>query len=65
MPVNTDQFESAEMMYLRVRISGLEGCIYELLSKNERLRAALSADASLKWTNRTVTKVSQWPHSNS
>ena len=50
MPIGTDSIES-EIQYLRSRIYGLEQCVCELLSKNERLRSALSS-ASLKWVNR-------------
>jgi len=53
MLVCTDATESAEIIYLRSRICGLEQCVCELLSKNERLRAALSSDALLKWLNRS------------
>lgn len=48
----TDRTESAEILYLRSRICGLEHCVCELLTKNEMLRLALSADASLKWLSR-------------
>jgi hypothetical protein len=45
MPIGTDSIES-EILYLRSRICSLEQCVCELLSKNERLRSALFADAS-------------------
>ena len=51
MPIGTDSIES-DIRYLRSRICGLEQCVCELLSKNERLRSALSSDASLQWANR-------------
>lgn len=51
MPIGADSIES-EIRYLRLRIYGLEQCVCEPLSKNERLRSALSSDASLKWVNR-------------
>jgi hypothetical protein len=51
MLIGTDSIES-EIRYLRSRICGLEQCVCDLLSKNERLRSALSSDASLKLLNR-------------
>ena len=51
MLIGTDSIES-EIRYLRSRICGLEQCVCELLSKNERLRLALFSDASLQWVNR-------------
>ena len=51
MLIGTDLIE-CEIRYLRSRICGLEQCVFELLLKNERLRSALSSDASMKWANR-------------
>jgi hypothetical protein len=60
MPTGTDESESADLIYLRFRISGLESYICELLAKNERLRSALSDEALLKWINRSDEAATRW-----